>query len=532
MSDLIRKTVRCWQRGSQHQVLSIGACGILGCLLPAALGIFTDFPEPLGHDEHAYVLQADTFSQGRLTNPTHPLWLHFASPHILHEPTYCSKFPPGQGLVLAAGQWLGGHPAYGIWLGSGLFAASLCWMLQAWTRPRWATVGTLLMILNIGINSYWSQSYWGGMVAAAGGAFFFGGFRRTIKRPQVGSAVLMAVGVITLANTRPFEGAVVTVPAIVVFAYWMFWSGSLHSFSEKMYRTVLPGGIVVGLGAASMLAYNYSTTGDFCTMPYTVYHQKYFSAPLFIFQQENQGIQFANARLKRVDETYPPREVRALDFFYAPRGIIQKQTVFLLGNIITVTLLFIPWMLSERWLRFAIISWALLIVIMSFANFHGAVHYSAPTSCLVYLFVVEALRRIHILRRGESPSLRIKARYLLASLLALWVMWDGVAILRQLKHTPTAVPKVVEGQRFSRRQLMHHLSNLSGQHLVVVTYAQGYSVHDEWVYNQADIDQQKIVWAHARGTSANQKLRIHYDDRSAWRLHLSPTATTFQRWEE
>ena len=63
---------------------------------------------------------------------------------------------------------------------------------------------------------------------------------------------------------------------------------------------------------------------------------------------------------------------------------------------------------------------------------------------------------------------------------------------------------------------MKKLEQLPGQHLLMVRYSDHHNIHDEWVYNGADIDGAKVVWARELDEEQNEKLFAYFRDRQIW----------------
>lgn len=183
------------------------------CVTFALAGFLSAVRPPAAtvHDELSYLLAADTFASGRITNPPHPHWRHFETMHVLQQPTYQSRYPPGQGLALALGRLLTGYYIVGAWISMAAAAGALYWALSAWLPARWALLGALLPILRFGglgvwdvpYYAYWTTRYWGGALALAGAALAFGATPRLLRKPRARDAAVFGAGLAMLAITRP-----------------------------------------------------------------------------------------------------------------------------------------------------------------------------------------------------------------------------------------------------------------------------------------------------------------------------------------
>ena len=502
---------------AQRRVLATVSVGICVIAVRAALIPVIGIPQPRWNDEFSYLLAADTFAHGRLTNPTHPMWIHFETFHVIPYPTYMSMYPPAQGLVLAAGQTLG-NPWIGQLLITAVMCSGLCWMLQAWVPPPWALLGAILAALRLGILSYWMNTYWCASVAALGGVLVLGAWPRLRKRMRSVYGIVLAAGVVLLANSRPFEGVVFSIPVAVAMLAWLIGN------RRAQFRKALPALalllVVLAAGATATAYYYDRVTGSPWRMTYTVNRDQYSAAPYFVWQKLRPEPDYRHPVMR---DYYRLESAQFLTSQTLP-GYLERGAEkfvdwwrFYLGPLLTIPLLALPWMIRQRKMRLPVAICAALIAGFAVETW-TLPHYFSPATGALYILLTQGLRHLHA--RGGVYRKIMRA----VPILALAMIFLRVAAA--ITHTPIEAPW--PRGNLDRAAILRELQAMPRQQLVIVRYGPNHDLHREWVWNRASIDDAKVVWARDMGDAQNQELLQYFKTRQVWRLDADDPSAKLQ----
>jgi hypothetical protein len=492
-----------------HKPLAIAGLFLFIIALRLALLGRLPVPNPGIHDEFSYLLMGDTFCHGRLANPPHPLWRSFETFHVLWFPTYASKYPPAQGLVLALGQLLG-NPWIGVLLSAAAMAAAFVWMLQAWMPSRWAFFAGVLAALRLCVASYWINSYWGGAVAAIGGALVLGAFGRMKRRPSIAIGIFLGLGVAILFNSRPYESVFFCLPVAGAILFWLRGEfKEAESRRAALRLVVLPASIILLCTGCLMARYNWRVTGQAALAPYAYDARLHDRAALFVWQTPKPAIHYDNAEMENFYNQY---ERLAYDRSWATiKSVFQdKWEHCSLAYLWPACWLLAPGVFFLfRDTRFRLLLFTLLAVLLGYCLVvWPGPHYIAPAAAILFAALVQAIRHLRTMRILGRPIGAALSRAILVALL-----FD----VSQLVAQRLGDPQGWGGWGLSdRADLLHDLESTPGKHVVLVRYGPDHSVHEEWVFNTADIDASKVVWARDLPGEVNDQLFRYYPDRTIW----------------
>ena len=71
---------------------------------------------------------------------------------------------------------------------------------------------------------------------------------------------------------------------------------------------------------------------------------------------------------------------------------------------------------------------------------------------------------------------------------------------------------------------------MGGRHLVLVKPKTDPDNVFQWIYNDADIDASRVVWARDMGPQENAELLSYFRDRTVWLLDVNAKPVRMVRW--
>ncbi len=456
------------------------------------LALLPIFPQPVPyvHDEFSYLLMGDTFAHARLTNPVPPRPEHFETEYVLLNPTYASQYQPAQGLALAAAQVVTGSPWWGVWMTTGLMCGAICWALT-WLFPLpWAVFGAFAAVLQIGVFGFWMNSYFGGAVAAMGGALVAGALLRMRVLPR-SSGLICASGLVILFASRPLEGCLWAAAAAV----WI-----LVKHRRDLRMIVFPAVLVVAAGLGALAYYDARVTGRPLVPPYLEGRMTYGTPQSFWWQPPVIVNHFDNPQLR---ENY----LNQLNVWGRRDSIsglwdstwrrLRDFWRFFLGPFLTPALFFLLFLRRDRRIR----PW--LLVSIPFVIDHATYHawypqHSAPEAILIVMILVQSWRHMRVWRRRSRTGLAFSRNLAAGFAFGLVFIVAGRAAELVAPHGIGKIQKVwaslVPPPR-PRDRVISSLKQLEGRHLVFVHYGPKHPYYDEWVFNGADIPGDRVVFA-------------------------------------
>src|SRR6266568_325730 len=514
--SLFQKLETCGVKLSRRSGLVVLLAILSSLILRAAFLPLIPIPAPVFVDEQSYLFQAATFASGRITNPTPAGWEHFETFHINMQPTYHGMYPPGQALFMAAAEALHIHPWWGVWLSVGLMCGAISWMLQGWMPPQWALLGTIFCVVRFSLFSYWINSYFGGAVAAIGGALVFGVLPRLKRAPRARYGLLLALGLTLLANTRPYEGLVFSILPIVALLLWLVRNWKRGSVRFAAVAPAL--GLLLAVGGG-MAYYNWRCTGDPLLMPYVLNQREYHITRPFIWQPRYPTPNYRHPAMRTffvfhelpdyLNRKYPEGLWKITsakfkvyyDFFVWP---------------ILFPAIFACWaMMKSRRMWIFPATLLLLLAGLLVEQWPPAAHYAAPVLGVSLTVLLYGLRLLWTWRLNRQ----LVGQMIVRAAVVLFLGWTiaplGAAILNPYRlgliSESGAMPDELD-----RMRLVAQLERTPGQHIVFVHIRFPNFRGAFWIYNDPDISRSRIIWAYDMGEAANAELMRLYPGRCAW----------------
>ncbi len=465
------------------------------------------FPfQPVVHDEFAYLFQAKTFLAGKACFPSPPLPVAFDAFHIMTEPIYASKYPPGHSLFLASGVAAGAP--WVIPIAASFFSLLLVGSLA---RRILGAVGAILLLVLFAFSpaeiqiatSYLSQSSF--LLMALLFLFFL---LRPADRGGVSDLLLAGAALGFAFLIRPLNGLLLSGFAVFI----SLARNEIRALFRRPARVILLLAPVALFGLGGM-AYNRAVTGSPTLTPWELYAEVSQPEDDFGFYNRERPIETREVgegkRIYNERVLYPNRTRYTLPF--AVRSLFSVRIPMSTWEAVPpAALLFLFPLLFLREARRRTL-FALFFIVLTHGGyllywFPWGKYYHEITPVLILLPVLGAAGAVRRGRKGDKRGVLIAALLLL---------------LLVLFQTAARLPFQAE---FRKGKSVYHgrfttlvERKVPSRSILFIKYGRGHNPDLDLINNDPDLERAERIFVYDRGAAENRKLRDeHFPDRSPW----------------
>ena len=358
--------------------------------------------------------------------------------------------------------------------------------------------------------------------------------KRTIRARD---AVWMGIGVSILANSRPYEGLLLTIGIGVTLLVRIVRRGS-PDWRSLLVKGALPMLIPVSLTAVFMCVYFHSTTGNPFVSPYQVYNRTYGVMPLpnWIWMRLMPAPHYRHPVIKAYFTGW-----EAPVFLYGKTipGFIRLHIArieqvfwFFLGPALAVSLLAACRAVHDRRIRPLLWIGVFVAIGQSLQPFFN-IHYAAPVTGALMALTLQGFRHLRVWNPNGRPVGRSVVRSI--------PMICFLMVLVRIAHPPAAyewnrgrldIWCCANTGNLAREEIVERLAALGGRHLILAHYKLNHIVHIEWVYNAADIDRSNVVFAREMDPASDRELMEYFKDREVWVLEADQNPVKLKHYRK
>jgi hypothetical protein len=307
-----------------------------------------------------------------------------------------------------------------------------------------------------------------------------------------------------LANTRPFEGLLVSAPLVLALVWRALRTDDVN-VRRDMWRAFVPMVLVLVATGAGMLTLNAAVTGSPWRMGYTEYQRQWGWSPLFVFgtprdrptalfndMNNFQGWEFSAFAAQQTLAGFLvslKAKWGILREFYAPMGL-------------WLPLLALPLIWRDRWVQ-SLTLLAVLVLGAAMLTVWMHPHYISPLVAPLLVVYLRCAQRLASIGSGRLAVGRLLTVGLAAAWGTMGLQWYTESLARSDPFFRANWVRV-------RSDVQEWLGAERGQHLLIVRYGTRHNFHNEWVYNGADLDGTKVLFAHDLGAAENANLLVIY----------------------